>query len=553
MEQKMGNWKSEVDEFLKVIRETGIWKLYIYLIMYMITVSMFVALIPNLETNYFASQAYGSQIKCEDTSQIDTPAKQEACRDSHGNAVWWDASSSFLCYTILNSFIAPTIGHFADLYGRKPFLLLSQMFPLLPMGILLAYNQGAVSWVLYYPSYAITNAMQPTSVALAYIADLVDEEHRSAIFGIALCCLTMGTAAAAPIGALLGLELAIVACIVLIFVSLGFVLLFLPESLTRSIQQQHREETKHNELNFMRKGLQGLVYATRIIVRSSLFIKLTVVLMAFGIVFEGLLDLLRQYLQLILLFSSDEQSVLFIILGLFSTVTLLLLLQPLVAFTGLVHTLQIGVLSTFLQMLLLVFSTTKWEAYAGMVFAGIGCLQIPVIGAIVANNATSNEQGIVQGAMFGAKSLAQGLGPLFFAYLFSTFTQTENANMYFPQAPIIFGSVMMFVSLVVSLTIPSERSRRWQGRQDASQHAQDASWGVDMDSEEDKLQDSPLLVHDDNSNNGNTNNYVDYQRTYIDDSSQFILQKYKDQRQDEVRLTNFVDDKYEDQNIRTQS
>eukprot|EP01026_Neomeris_dumetosa_P039681 TRINITY_DN3264_c0_g1_i1.p1 TRINITY_DN3264_c0_g1~~TRINITY_DN3264_c0_g1_i1.p1 ORF type:complete len:505 (-),score=53.07 TRINITY_DN3264_c0_g1_i1:814-2328(-) len=453
--------------------------------------------------------------------------KKKACRDAHGDAVWWDARSSFLCYTVLNSFIAPTIGHFADLYGRKPFLVLSQMFSFLPMGVLLAYNWGQASFIWYYPSYAITNALQPLSVGLAYIADVVEEQHRSAIFGIGLCCLMLGTALAAPIGAMLGLVGAIILCIVIISFNLLYVLIFIPESLPMEQRQQHRVETQHNQLGFIRKGVQGLISATAVIVRSSLFIKLTVILMAFGIVFEGLLDLLRQYLQLILGFSSEEQSVLFIVLGLFSTVTLLGLLQPLNATVGLEHTLQIGVGSTFLQVLIMVFTNTKWEAYTSMVFAGIGCLQIPVIGAIVANNSTGSEQGTVQGAMFGAKSLAQGLGPLLFAFLFSTFTQTESVSIYYPQAPMIFGSIMMFVSFMVSLSIPSTHRRRYQPLNQNDTQVQDDQ---SLDDVENKLYvantvsdtEAPLL------HNGGV---------AVNGSGQF---KFQQEQQQEAKLASYV-------------
>eukprot|EP01026_Neomeris_dumetosa_P039687 TRINITY_DN3264_c0_g1_i2.p3 TRINITY_DN3264_c0_g1~~TRINITY_DN3264_c0_g1_i2.p3 ORF type:complete len:228 (-),score=23.85 TRINITY_DN3264_c0_g1_i2:819-1451(-) len=162
-----------------------------------------------------------------------------------------------------------------------------------------------------------------------------------------------------------------------------------------------------------------------------------------------------------------------------------------------------------------------------MVFAGIGCLQIPVIGAIVANNSTGSEQGTVQGAMFGAKSLAQGLGPLLFAFLFSTFTQTESVSIYYPQAPMIFGSIMMFVSFMVSLSIPSTHRRRYQPLNQNDTQVQDDQ---SLDDVENKLYvantvsdtEAPLL------HNGGV---------AVNGSGQF---KFQQEQQQEAKLASYV-------------
>lgn len=43
-----------------------------------------------------------------------------------------------------------------------------------------------------------------------------------------------------------------------------------------------------------------------------------------------------------------------------------------------------------------------------------------------------HEQGAVQGALYGARALASGTGPLLFALLFSAFTKTDSPLPYFP-------------------------------------------------------------------------------------------------------------------------
>ena len=66
-----------------------------------------------------------------------------------------------------------------------------------------------------------------------------------------------------------------------------------------------------------------------------------------------------------------------------------------------------------------------------------------------------HEQGSVQGALYGARALASGTGPLVFAGLFSAFTKTESPLPYFPGAPFMFGTLLMLVAIGVASTIPS--------------------------------------------------------------------------------------------------
>jgi hypothetical protein len=66
-----------------------------------------------------------------------------------------------------------------------------------------------------------------------------------------------------------------------------------------------------------------------------------------------------------------------------------------------------------------------------------------------------HEQGSVQGALYGARALASGTGPLLFAGLFSAFTQTESPLPYFPGAPFMLGTLLMVVAIGVAATIPS--------------------------------------------------------------------------------------------------
>ena len=44
-------------------------------------------------------------------------------------------------------------------------------------------------------------------------------------------------------------------------------------------------------------------------------------------------------------------------------------------------------------------------------------------------------QGAMQGALFGARSLATGMGPVIFASVFSLFSRSDSRLPYFPGMP----------------------------------------------------------------------------------------------------------------------
>ena len=62
----------------------------------------------------------------------------------------------------------------------------------------------------------------------------------------------------------------------------------------------------------------------------------------------------------------------------------------------------------------------------------------------------------MQGALFGARALASGLGPLAFAALFAAFTMTESPLPYFPGAPFVLGAVLMAGTAALAATLPAD-------------------------------------------------------------------------------------------------
>lgn len=193
-----------------------------------------------------------------------------------------------------------------------------------------------------------------------------------------------------------------------------------------------------------------------ILKRNPLFVRLTVILMLSAVVSEGLQDLLIQYLQLKLGFQPRDNGQLFVVLGAGSLIVQSLLLRPLLALLGEARLLLLGVVLSSIQQMILAIARNKTDALLAVGIGSFVTVTFPTISSIKANSAADHEQGTVQGALAGARSLASGMGPLAFAALFAAFTKTESSLTYFPGAPFVLGAVLMVATSFVTAQLPAE-------------------------------------------------------------------------------------------------
>ncbi|KAK3260651.1 hypothetical protein CYMTET_30399, partial [Cymbomonas tetramitiformis] len=114
--------------------------------------------------------------------------------------------------------------------------------------------------------------------------------------------------------------------------------------------------------------------------------------------------------------------------------------------------LQIALSSTCVQMVVLAFADNTLMVFGGLLLGSLGYMTFPSISSMKANNAGEHEQGAVQGALYGARAFAQGIGPLIFSYVFTHSTRTDS-GMYWPGASFMFGGSLMALALSVAATI----------------------------------------------------------------------------------------------------
>jgi MFS family permease len=110
--------------------------------------------VPNLMTDFFASESAGHAIACHSAHTAHHGAPSAACKAGADAAVRWASWASFVSNTCLVFFLSPLTGTWSDTVGRVPFLLAGQVFSLLPYLVLLLHQLAGLTLTLYYPAQA---------------------------------------------------------------------------------------------------------------------------------------------------------------------------------------------------------------------------------------------------------------------------------------------------------------------------------------------------------------------------------------------------------------
>jgi len=158
-------------------------------------------------------------------------------------------------------------------------------------------------------------------------------------------------------------------------------------------------------------------------------------------------------------FNVANNSMLLELVGIGGLVSQLLLLRPLLCLLGEKWVLILSLLSQATQQLCLGLAGNKNEVWAALTIGVLGMMSFPTLSAIKSNNSAEHEQGAVQGALFGAKALAGGLGPLVLAQIFRMFTRTDSSLPYLPGMPFVLGACIMGLCAIVAATLPKNSAK----------------------------------------------------------------------------------------------
>ena len=97
----------------------------------------------------------------------------QACVNAHAQVIMWSSWADFVSSSILLLLLAPVVGHWTDVHGRKPFIVLTCLAAAPPVLCLVLYVQYGLS-LMYAPDLpclGLLSELQPRLHLLASVRE----------------------------------------------------------------------------------------------------------------------------------------------------------------------------------------------------------------------------------------------------------------------------------------------------------------------------------------------------------------------------------------------
>lgn len=401
---------------------------------------------------------------------------------------------------ILSFLSAPLIGALSDVWGRKFFLLVTVFFTCAPIPLMKINTWWYFAMISMSGVFAVT-----FSVVFAYVADVTDEQDRSAAYGLVSATFAASLVTSPALGAYLSnlysdnLVVALASAIALL--DIFFILVAVPESLPEKL----RPASWGAPISWEQADPFS---ALRKVGRDPMILMICVTVFLSYLPEAGQYSCFFVYLKLVMHFSNEEVALFIAVLGLLSVVAQTVVLTLLMKTVGPKHTIMIGLLFEMLELIWYGFGSQTWMMWAAAVLASVCSISYPAISAFVSTHADADKQGLVQGMITGMRSLCNGLGPAVYGFIFYLFhvdlneappvsgmsadgrpifhpTTPSSNNMSLksptdaqlvPAPPFVFGALLVFLALLVAAFIPdtasnAERESRSNSRSSPSHYS----------------------------------------------------------------------------------
>mmetsp|Transcript_1108 Transcript_1108/g.1989 ORF Transcript_1108/g.1989 Transcript_1108/m.1989 type:complete len:267 (-) Transcript_1108:2796-3596(-) len=188
--------------------------------------------------------------------------------------------------------------------------------------------------------------------------------------------------------------------------------------------------------------------------RNSFFRLISLLAFFSGMVASGDQVLLIYYLEERLGFTTQDVSVMFLIMGITGLLAQAVLLKPINDLLGEKRVVALAFFCGAIDNAMYGLAKHKGTVYAAVAVAGLTGMAFPTISAIKANNVHETEQGRIQGALYSLQALAAGLGPVALKFVYS---QTKDGPLG-PGSMFLFASGLYLVAVVIACSLPSDKA-----------------------------------------------------------------------------------------------
>jgi len=331
---------------------------------------------------------------------------------------------------ILSFISAPLLGALSDVWGRKPFLLLSVFFTCAPIPLMIISPWSFFTLISLSGAFAVT-----FSIIFAYVADITDETNRSSAYGLVSATFAASLVTSPAIGTYLesiyNLGTVVTIATIIFLTDFFFILLFVPESL--NMEKQHDEEQQQTSTSNGRRRSTTNTTAVLPLTKTDfygLFRNLgqeSTLLMFCITVFLSYLPEAGQYscifvyLRHVIGFSDELVALYIAVVGILSILAQTAILTVLYQAIGNKATILLGLLFQIGQLLCYSFGREHWTMWMAGVLAALSSINYPALSSLASAIVSDDKQGVVQGMITGVRGLCNGLGPALFGVTFHIF------------------------------------------------------------------------------------------------------------------------------------
>ncbi|KEH43442.1 hippocampus abundant transcript-like protein [Medicago truncatula] len=328
---------------------------------------------------------------------------------------------------IFKMMVLPLLGQLSDDHGRKPFLLLTMSTTIFPFA-LLAWNQSEEFVYAYYVLRTISYIISKGSIfciSVAYVADVVNENKRAAVFGWITGLFSASHVVGNVLARFLPQNYIFVVSIALLIFCPVYMQFFLVETVKLAPR-------KNQELGFCSKvsyvvsrRYKSMRNAAEIVIFSPALRGMALVSFFYELGMSGITTVLLYYLKAVFGFNKNQFSELLMMVGIgsiFSQIVLLPILNPLV---GEKVILCSALLASIAYAWLSGLAWAPWVPYLSASFGIIYVLVKPATYAIISRASSSTNQGKAQTFIAGAQSISDLLSPIVMSPLTSLFLSSD--------------------------------------------------------------------------------------------------------------------------------
>lgn len=353
-------------------------------------------------------------------------------------AVEWNVVFA-TCGGVMSFLAGPVLGMLADLWGRRPVLLVS----LGGLGLDFLFMAFAPSLAWLFVGRLISGATSGVfSTANAYVADVTAPEDRARAFGWMGAAFNVGFLAGPALGGLLGqvnLRLPFMAAAALTLANALYGFLILPESLPPDRRAARFSLAKANPVGSLRllrsrsglPGLAGVYFLNQLaqMVWPSVFVLYTGYRYGWT---PGVVGLTMMGGSLM---GVAVQS---------------FVVGPVIRHFGERGAMLIGAVAATVSMAWYGIAPTGLAYWLGMPISCLAGLMIPGLQGLMTQKVGADEQGQLQGANQSMAGLASVIGPSLFGLSFAWAVRHPAIGV--PGLPMLLAGTIMAVCLILGLT-----------------------------------------------------------------------------------------------------